>query len=89
MRTGPYWPASETPFKCRFAGGPRDARNYMLVPFYFSTLKGIGSYGKYDDTEKVPENIRCRWFGPGLCLELFADPSVHQWKAPKLNKSHK
>ena len=31
IQAGYYWPASETPFKWRFAGGPIVARNCMLV----------------------------------------------------------
>ena len=41
--SGHYWPASETPFECHFAGGPIVAQFYMLTElvdlFYLKVKK--------------------------------------------------
>ena len=42
-----YWPASETPFKWRFAGGPMMARQVILAWYMCSFVIFLGNLDQY------------------------------------------
>ena len=42
-----YWPASETPFKWRFAGGPMMVRHVMLAWYMCSFVIFLGDLDQY------------------------------------------